>query len=81
MSRKNNFKIIVEQDEDGFFIATVPALPGCVTQARTHAELQKRVADAIRLCLQVAKTNPAYRKKIKALAYEPSFIGLEMVTV
>lgn len=78
---KQQFKIIVEQDEDGFFVASVPALPGCHTQAKTLPELKKRIREAISLCFEEAKENPKYRNRIKALAYEPAFIGLEMVEV
>ncbi len=78
---KQQFKIILEQDEDGYFIASVPALPGCHTQAKSFSELKKRVKEAISLCLEEAKENSKYRNRIKALAYEPAFIGLEMVEV
>ena len=78
-SRK--FKILIERDEDGFFVGTVPALPGCVTHAKTLPELTARVREAIKLCLEVARTNPGYRKKIRMFAYEPTFIGSDMVTV
>lgn len=52
---KGEFKIIVEQDEDGFFVASVPALPGCYAQAKTLKELRKRIRQAILLCLEVAQ--------------------------
>jgi len=78
---KRQFKIIVERDEDGYFVALVPALPGCHTQAKNLQELTKRVREAISLCLEVAKSNPEYQKRIKSFAYEPTFIGLETVEV
>jgi len=78
---KHQFKIILEQDEDGYLIASVPALPGCYTQAKTLPELKKRVKEAISLCLEEAKENSKYRNRIKTLAYEPAFVGLEMVEV
>lgn len=78
---KKQFKIIIERDEDGFFIASVPALPGCYTQAKTLPELTKRVREAILLCLEVAKTDPQYRANLRMFSYEPAFIGLETVTV
>lgn len=76
---KREFKIIVEQDEDGFFVASVPALPGCYTQAKTLKELRKRIRQAILLCLEVAQKDPEYRKKIEAFISEPIFIGLETI--
>jgi len=75
------FKIIIEQDRDGYFIASVPALPGCYTQARTLSALKKRIRKAILLCFEVAKTDLQYRKSIQALSYEPTFIGLEVIRV
>ncbi|MDO8569874.1 MAG: type II toxin-antitoxin system HicB family antitoxin [bacterium] len=78
---KDKFKVLIERDEDGYFVASVPALPGCHTQAKTIPELMERVREAIKLCLFVAKTDPQYRKKIKLFAYEPSFVGMEMVSV
>jgi len=52
---QRQFRVIIEQDEDGFFVASVPALPGCCTQAKTLDELNKRIREAILLCLEVAK--------------------------
>jgi len=52
---KQQFKIIVTQDENGYFVASVPALPGCHTQAKDLAQLKKRAREAISLCLEVAK--------------------------
>ncbi|HEY4515153.1 MAG TPA: type II toxin-antitoxin system HicB family antitoxin [Candidatus Paceibacterota bacterium] len=69
----------MKQDEDGFFVASVPALPGCHTQAKTLTELRKRVREVIGLCLQVAKTDSAYRRRITL--GEPAFMGMEMVEV
>jgi predicted RNase H-like HicB family nuclease len=77
----NNYAAIIEQDEDGFFVASVPALPGCHTQAKTLPELRKRVKDAIKLCLSVAKKDLQYRNQIKLMAYQPRFVSMETVTV
>ena len=52
MSKKKlHFPVIIEQDEDGWFVATVPALRGCHTQARSLAELDERIREAVALCL------------------------------
>ena len=37
------FKVVVEKDETGYYVAEVPALPGCVTQGRTIEEVKKNV--------------------------------------
>jgi predicted RNase H-like HicB family nuclease len=75
------FKVIIEQDEDGYFVASVPSLPGCYTQAKTISELKNRIKEAISLCLEMAKTDFQYRRRLKIFAYEPSFVGLETVKV
>ncbi len=49
--RLDPFTVIVEQDEEGFYVANVPELPGCHTQAKSLDVLMKRVAEAITLCL------------------------------
>jgi predicted RNase H-like HicB family nuclease len=43
------FNIIVEQDEDGYFVSEVVGLPGCHTQAKSIDELLKRTKEAISL--------------------------------
>jgi antitoxin HicB len=42
------YRILLEQDEDGIFIAECPALPGCVSQGNTRAEALKNIQDAIK---------------------------------
>lgn len=51
MSRE--FNVVIEQDEDGYFVASVPALRGCHTQAKSLDVLMKRIKEAISLCLEV----------------------------
>jgi predicted RNase H-like HicB family nuclease len=50
------FSVLVERDEDGYYIASVPELPGCHTQARTLDELTSRVKEAIELYLETEGT-------------------------
>ncbi len=47
------FSVIIEKDEDGYFVATVPALRGCHTQAKSLDVLMKRIKEAIALCLEL----------------------------
>jgi predicted RNase H-like HicB family nuclease len=47
--KKSSFPVIIEQDEDGIFIASVPSLPGCYTQAKSLSSLRVRIKDAIQL--------------------------------
>ena len=51
MSRE--FSVVIERDEEGYYVASVPSLPGCHTQARSLDELMERVREAIALCLEV----------------------------
>lgn len=47
------YTVIVEQDENGYFVASVPELKGCHTQAKSLDTLMKRIKEAIQLCLEV----------------------------
>ena len=47
------FDVVVERDGEGFYVASVPTLPGCHTQARSLDELMERIKEAIQLCLEV----------------------------
>lgn len=47
------FTVIIEQDEEGYFIAEVPELKGCHTQAKSLDVLMERVKEAIQLCLGI----------------------------
>ena len=47
------FNVVVERDAEGFYVASVPALHGCHTQARSLDELMERIKEAIALCLEV----------------------------
>ena len=53
------FNVVIERDEDGFFVASVPALPGCHTQGKSLEELENRIAEAIELYLEVQAEEPA----------------------
>jgi predicted RNase H-like HicB family nuclease len=63
-SRVRRFTVVIEQDEDGYYVATVPSLPSCYTQARTMEELAPRIREVIALCLAEQK---APRMKFVAL--------------
>lgn len=41
------YRVHIEQDEDGIFIAEVPALPGCISQGKTRAEALTNIREAI----------------------------------
>ena len=69
MSRE--FSVVIERDEDGYFVATVPAVPGCHTQARSLDELMDRVREAIALCLETEEDS------IERL----EFVGVQQIRV
>ncbi len=47
------FTVVIEQDEEGYYIAEVPELKGCHTQAKSLDALMERVKEAIQLCPEV----------------------------
>ena len=65
------FSVVIERDEEGFYVASVPALPGCHAQARSLDEVVERVREAIILCLDV--TTP------EAIGME--FVGVQQVSI
>lgn len=58
-SKRREFSVIVERDEDGFYVASVPEIRGCHTQARSLDKLIERIKEAIELCLEVEHDAPA----------------------
>ena len=72
INTKREFSVIIEKDEDGYYIGTVPELPGCHTQAKTLDQLQTRIKEAIELYLEVNK---------EELDFSTKFIGLQRVEV
>lgn len=65
------FSVVVERDGEGYFVASVPAIPGCHTQARSLDELMERIREAIALNLEVEGD------EIENL----EFVGVQRVTV
>lgn len=49
--KRSGFTVIIERDEEGYFIAEAPALPGCHTQAKSLDTLMKRMKEAMALCM------------------------------
>lgn len=65
------FDVVVERDSQGYFVASVPALPGCHTQAKSLDDLMVRVREAIELCLEVQGQSTE----------NLDFVGLQRITV
>jgi len=66
---KREYHVIIERDAEGYFIASVPELKGCHTQAKSLDTLMKRVREAIALCLEVQG------EPVKS----PEFIGVQRI--
>lgn len=65
------FNVVIERDPEGYYIANVPELRGCHTQARSLDTLMKRIREAIELCLEVQSQDiPSYE-----------FVGVQRVLV
>ena len=52
-----NYRVIVEQDIDGVYVASVPTLQGCYTEGNTYEEVTKNIEDVIKLHLKARKVN------------------------
>jgi predicted RNase H-like HicB family nuclease len=52
MKTKRKYTVLIERDEEGYYVASVPALRGCHTQAKTLDTLMKRVREVIELCIE-----------------------------
>jgi predicted RNase H-like HicB family nuclease len=65
------FNVVIERDSDGYFVASVPSLRGCHTQAKSVDELMERIQEAIELCLE-----------FEGAEGEPlEFVGIQKVSV
>jgi predicted RNase H-like HicB family nuclease len=65
------FNVIIERDAEGYYVATVPELRGCHTQAKSLDVLMERIREAIELCLEVEG------KEVSL----PEFIGIQRIWV
>jgi len=57
-SKFRTFTVLIEQDEDGCYVATAPALKSCYTRAKTLNALYPRIREVIQLCLEEEKPTP-----------------------
>ena len=65
------FDVVIERDEEGYYVASVPQLPGCHTQAKSLDEVTQRIREAVELCLEV-QGEPEHRLE---------FIGIQRITI
>lgn len=72
MENALNFMVLIEQDEDGLYIAKVPDIPGCYTQGKTIEEAMERIKEAIEVCLEAEEIEQ----------YKPlKFVGIQQIEV
>lgn len=72
MTKTSKYTVIIEKDEDGVYVAKVPDIPGCYTQAKSVPELIKRVKEAISVCLEAEQDDK----------YQPlQFVGVQQIEV
>lgn len=69
--RKREFNVILERDEEGYYVASVPELPGCHTQARSIDKVMERITEAVELCLESGRYDAAGSE----------FVGLQRIEV
>ncbi len=73
MRRVNSLKynVVIERDDDGLYIANIPELPGCHTQARTIDEVMKRIKEAAELYIETTGIKSS----------ESEFVGIQILEV
>ncbi|MBI4313664.1 MAG: type II toxin-antitoxin system HicB family antitoxin [Candidatus Omnitrophica bacterium] len=71
MRKELAYTVLIEQDETGAYIAQVPDLKGCHTQAKSIPELLQRIREAIELCLEVEGVRVP----------PPRFVGIQQIRV
>jgi predicted RNase H-like HicB family nuclease len=71
MKSKRKFTVLIEKDEAGYYVASVPALRGCHTQAKNLDILMKRVREVIELCLEGGDGK----------AGSPELVGIQQITI
>lgn len=59
-----NFTVIIEQDEDGWFVAKVPDVQGCATQGKTKEQAIERIKEALQVCIEAEKDIPVPLKYV-----------------
>ena len=65
------YDVVIEKDVDGFYVANVPEIPGCYTQAKSLDELMVRTKEVIELCLEVERDESPTNQ----------FVGIQRIAV
>jgi predicted RNase H-like HicB family nuclease len=69
MVRSLRFSVVIEKDEDGYYVAYVPELPGCHTQAKTLDELLERIKEAVELYLEVEGSSAEIKRELVCIQF------------
>ena len=77
-SKELQFKVLIEQDENGLYVVSVPELPGAYTQAKTLEEARKRIREVIGLVLEEEPDLKA--EKLENPNPKQRFFGMEEIT-
>lgn len=59
-----NFPVLIELDEDGFYVAECPLFEGCYTQGKTMPDVLKNIREVIRLCLSEKKNRQLFEARM-----------------
>ena len=72
MENNHAYTVLIEQDEDGIYVAKVPDIPGCYTQGKSVEQVMERIKEAIEVCLEAENTG----------SYKPlKFVGIQQIEV
>lgn len=71
MRKIHEYTVIIEQDESGYYVAEVPEIKSCYTQAKSLDELMKRIREVMQLCLEEESPRPKGTR----------FIGVQRVSM
>ena len=72
------FKVIIETDENGLFVASVPELPGCYTQGKTLEQVRERIKEVIELVLE--SDEDVKKSKLSSPQPHSKFFAIEDVS-
>ncbi|SFM80985.1 type II toxin-antitoxin system HicB family antitoxin [Thermodesulforhabdus norvegica] len=67
---RREFYVVIEKDEDGFYVGEVPGLRACYSQGRTIDELLENIKEVILMCLEEVGEEPP-----------PEFVGVQRVSI
>ena len=72
---KKKFPILVEKDEDGFYVVECPVLEGCYSQGRTLDKALENIQEVIAICLEEKRNREIYKN------YQPQELSFHLLSV